>query len=236
MDIAENVRLVRQRIELAAQRAGRDASDIRLVAATKTNPAERVREAIAAGVDACGENRAQEMLEKLEQGAYEGAPLHFIGHLQKNKVRQVVGRVQLIESVDSLELMQLISSRAESLGIKQEILIELNIAGEQAKTGAEPELLPEMLELASRLDGILVRGLMAIPPISHEKGENRPYFSRMHQLFVDNVKKKYNNVSMDFLSMGMSGDFEDAITEGANMVRVGTAIFGLRNYSPEVKI
>lgn len=236
MEIAENVKHIKQRIADAARLAGREPGEIMLVAATKMNTADRVREAIAAGVDACGENRVQEMTEKLAENAYEGAPLHFIGHLQKNKVKQVVGKVQLIESVDSPELMRLISARAAALGIRQEILLELNIGGEQAKTGAPVELLSEMLELASELDGIFVRGLMAIPPISPEKGANRPYFRRMRQLFVDNMKKKYNNVSMDFLSMGMSGDFEDAIAEGANMVRVGTAIFGMRNYAPEVKI
>ncbi len=236
MGIAENVNYIRQRMEAAALEAGTDPEGILLVAATKMNMAERVREAITAGVDACGENRVQEMTEKLAVNAYDGVPLHFIGHLQKNKVKQVVGRVQLIESVDSLELMRLISARATALGIRQEILLELNIGGEQAKTGAPVGLLPEMLELASELDGIFVRGLMAIPPISSEKGANRPYFSRMRQLFVDNMKKKYNNVSMDFLSMGMSGDFEDAIAEGANMIRVGSAIFGMRNYAPEVKI
>ena len=236
MEIAENVRNVKRRIAEAAQSAGRDPGEIMLVAATKMNTSGRVREAIAAGVDACGENRVQEMTEKLAENAYEGAPLHFIGHLQKNKVKQVVGKVQLIESVDSPELLRLISARAVSLGIRQEILLELNIGGEQEKTGAPVGLLPQMLELAGELDGVFVRGLMAIPPISSEKGANRPYFSRMYQLFVDNMKKKYNNVSMDFLSMGMSGDFEDAIAEGANMIRVGTAIFGLRNYAPEVKI
>lgn len=234
MGIAENVIEVKQRIADAALLAGRDPAEIKLVAATKMNSADRVREAIAAGVDACGENRVQEMTEKLAENAYAGAPLHFIGHLQKNKVRQTVGRVQLIESVDSPELMRLISARAQTLGIRQDILLEINIAGEAAKSGAPCGLLPEMLELADGLDGIFVRGLMAIPPISTKKGENRPYFSRMRQLFVDNMKKKYNNVCMEFLSMGMSGDFEDAIAEGASMVRVGTAIFGKRNYSPEV--
>jgi hypothetical protein len=228
-DISENVRLVRERMERAQSRAG-VSGKVQLVAATKMNSAERVALAIAAGVDACGENRVQEMTEKLSQGAYVGAPLHFIGHLQKNKVNKVVGNVDLIESVDSPELLRLISARAKALGLRQEVLLELSLAGEAAKTGAPVDTLPQLLEAAEALDGIFVRGLMTVPPISTKEGENRPYFAALYKLFVDIGRKKYNNVSMDFLSMGMSGDFEDAILEGANAVRVGSAIFGNRDY------
>lgn len=225
MSIAENVRALRERIDAAAQ--GRR---VLLVAASKMNDAGRVREAIAAGVDACGENRVQELLEKREANAYEGAPLHFIGHLQKNKVKYVVGAVDLIESVDSLELMRLISARAEKLGVRQNVLLEINIGAEAAKSGFEAEKIGEALELAGSLPGIFVRGLMAIPPVPGFAGENRPYFARMNELFIDIGAKKYDNVSMDYLSMGMSADFEDAIAQGANMVRLGSAIFGARNY------
>lgn len=231
MSISENVAAVRERIAGAAKAAGRDPSSILLVAATKMNDAERVRQAVAAGVDACGENRVQELLEKKDQGAYEGAALHFIGHLQQNKVNKVVGQCSLIESVGSVELLERISTRAEALGIVQDVLLEVNIGGETAKSGLPPETLSAALEAASGLTGVRVRGLMSIPPVSLEKGGSRPYFKSMFQLFVDNSIKKYDNVSMEFLSMGMSGDFEDAVSEGANVVRVGSAIFGERHYA-----
>ena len=225
MDIEQNVSEVKQRIRAAAG----DRSVI-LVAATKMNDAETIQRAIAAGIDASGENRVQEMMEKREQGAYEGAPLHFIGSLQNNKVKFVVGNCDLIHSVNSASLLTAINKRAAALGIVQDVLLEVNIAREESKTGFLPELLPELLETAAELGSIRVRGLMAIPPIQKKVGENRRYFAQMHQLFIDIGAKKYDNVFMDFLSMGMSDDFEDAILEGANMVRVGTAIFGRRSY------
>ena len=230
MTIAENVALVRKNIAEAAARAGRDPSGILLVAASKTNDASRVREAIAAGVDACGENRVQEMLEKAALGAYEGAPLHFIGHLQKNKVKFVVGLAALIHSVDSVELLQQISRTAERKGLVQDVLMEINIGAEPSKSGFAPEELPAALAAAAALPGVRVRGLMAIPPICVSGEENHQYFVRMRQLFIDNCEKKYDNVCMDFMSMGMSGDYETAVECGANMVRVGTAIFGERHY------
>ena len=225
--IAENVRTVRENI--AAALAG-DARRVLLVAATKMNDAPRVRAAIAAGVDACGENRVQEFLEKDALGAYEGCPKHFIGHLQRNKVNKLVGRVDLIQSVDSAELIALIDRRAAALGLTQDVLIEISVAGEEQKSGVPPAELPALLEAASRCAGVRVRGLMCVPPILAPGGSYRPYFSLMHQLFVDNSCKKYDNVFMDFLSMGMTDDYTDAVAEGANMVRVGSAIFGRRHY------
>ena len=225
MNIEENVRKVQENIRAAAK--GRE---VILVAATKMNDADTIRRAIAAGIDASGENRVQEMMDKLGQGAYEGAPLHFIGSLQKNKVKFVVGNCDLIHSVNSVSLLEAINKRAMALGIVQDVLLEINIAKEDSKTGFLPELLPEFLETAGNLPGIRIRGLMAIPPIPKKIGENRLYFAQMRELFIDIGTKKYDNVSMDFLSMGMSNDFEDAISEGANVVRVGTAIFGARNY------
>ncbi len=230
MTITENVALVKERIAAAAARAGRDPGEILLVAASKTNGADRVREAIAAGVDACGENRVQEMLEKAALGAYEGAPLHFIGHLQKNKVRHVVGLCSLIHGVDSLELLRQIDREAAKRSLTQELLLEINVGAEASKSGFAPEELPAALAAAGDLKNIVVRGLMAIPPICENGEENRRYFVRMRQLFIDNCEKKYDNVRMDFMSMGMSGDFETAIECGANIVRVGTAIFGARVY------
>ena len=225
MSIAENIKIIRAVIDGVRPQGG-----VTLVAATKMNDASRVREAIAAGVDACGENKVQEFLEKDALGAYAGAPKHFIGHLQRNKVNKIVGRVDLIQSVDSAELLTLIDRRARTLGIVQDILIEISIAGEEQKSGISPTELPGLLAFASTLEGLRVRGLMCVPPIQENIGDNRPYFAQMKQLFVDNSGKKYDNVSMDFLSMGMTDDYPEAIEMGANMVRIGSAIFGARNY------
>lgn len=230
MSIAENVALVRENIARAAIVAGRDPKEIRLVAASKMNDTERVRQAIAAGVDACGENRVQEMAEKNARGAYEGCPLHFIGHLQRNKVKQVVGVAELIHSVDSLPLLAAIDAAARAKGVKQQLLLEVNVAGEQSKSGFRPEEIGAVLEKSGEFSSIWVRGLMAIPPICALPEENRPYFTVMKQLFIDNWQKKYDNVSMDFLSMGMSGDYTEAVACGSTMVRVGAAIFGARVY------
>ena len=231
MSIAENVRTVREKMNAAALAAGRRPEEILLVAATKMNSADRVREAVAAGVDICGENRVQELLEKQAQGAYAGVPLHFIGHLQKNKVRQIVGLAELIHGVDSLALLEVIHRCAAGKGLVQDVLLEVNIGGETSKSGFRPEEIAAALEAASGFGAVRVRGLMAIPPICVLPEENRPFFQKMKQLYVDNGEKKYDNVSMDFLSMGMSGDYTEAIACGANMVRVGTAIFGARDYS-----
>ncbi len=230
-EIARNVANIKAEIARAAKEAGRDPGEIRLVAATKTNPAEAVRAAIAAGVDICGENRVQEMLEKNSQGAYAGVPLHFIGHLQKNKVKQVVGLCGLIHSVDSIPLLREISRVAEKKGLTQDVLLEINIGGEESKTGFDPDNLEDALAEASRIPFVCVRGLMAIPPACDFPEENRPFFLKMNKLFVDNGRKKYDNVRMDFLSMGMSGDYPEAVRCGANLVRVGSGIFGPRHYT-----
>ena len=230
MDITESVARVKANIAAAAEKADRRPEDIYLVAASKMNDSGRVREAIAAGIRICGENRVQEMVEKQAQGAYEGAELHFIGHLQKNKVKQVVGLASLIQSADSLELIRLIDKTALSRGIIQDILLEVNIGAEASKSGFSPEELPSALDSIARLDAVRVRGLMTIPPICSSRQEIEPYFVQMKQLFIDICGKKYDNIRMDFLSMGMSADYETAIACGANMVRVGSAIFGKRIY------
>ena len=228
IQIEDNVARIRERMERVA--GGRP---VTLVAATKMNDAQAVHRAIAAGVDACGENRVQEMMEKLGQNAYTGAPLHFIGSLQKNKVKFVVGNCDLIHSVNSVDLLEAIAKKAASLDIVQDVLLEINIAGETSKTGFLPEYLPQLLESAGKFPSVRVRGLMAIPPKAEKTGENRRYFAQMRELFIDIGAKKYDNVTMDFLSMGMSDDFEDAIAEGSNMIRVGSAIFGPRNYGSQ---
>ena len=229
MELKDRIKQVQDRITAAALAAGRDPEEITLCAATKVQTDDTIRAAIAAGVTVCGENRVQEMTAYLAAGAYAGAKLHFIGHLQTNKVKQVVGKVDLIESVDSERLLRAIDDQAARLGIVQDVLLEVNVAGEESKGGVCVEELPTLAELAGTLEHVCLRGLMAIPPISHEPGANIPYFSTMRQLFVD-IKGKMSDNQNRFmcLSMGMSGDFEDAIAQGATLVRVGTALFGQR--------
>ena len=228
-NIADNIKRVREVIAEAAIRTGRDPAAITLVAASKMKPAEMVKLAVAAGIDAVGENRVQEMLEKHEQDAYNGVPLHFIGHLQSNKVRQIVGVCDLIESVGSEALVESIGKRAVSLGITQKVLIEVNIGRESQKSGILPEQTAEILQLASKTAGIMVFGLMAVPPISDKNEANCNCFDAMFNLFIDMSTNKYDNVSMKFLSMGMSDSYVEAILAGSNMVRIGTAIFGERS-------
>lgn len=231
MDLKENIARVRAQLDEAARAAGRDPSQVTLLAATKTQGQEAIRAAIRAGVTVCGENRVQELTAHLEADAYAGAEVHFIGHLQTNKVRYVVGRTALIHSVDSERLLRAIDSQADKLGIVQDILLEVNVAREESKGGCLPEALPALAELAAGCPHVRLRGLMAIPPVSTVSGANRKYFAQMRHFLVDIIGKMSDNYSvMDCLSMGMSGDYEDAIAEGATLVRVGTALFGPRPY------
>ena len=232
--ITDNVRRVRDEIAEAAVRAGRKPEEVLLVAASKTKDAEAVKEAIRAGVDACGENRVNEFLEKDALGAYEGSPKHFIGRLQHNKVRLITGKVDLIQSVDSPELLELLEKRAALLDTVQPILIQVNIGREESKGGFPPEAADEAVAKASSLPHLRPEGLMAIPPAWETAGgawpgaKKYPYFDEMYQLYIDIRGKKYDNTHIWCLSMGMSGDFAQAIVSGANMVRVGSAIFGAR--------
>ncbi len=228
--IHENVQTIRAAMARAAEAAGRDPKEILLCAATKMNDADAVRQAVAAGVDCCGENRVQELLEKQPQGAYEGVPVHFIGHLQTNKVKQVVGRVDCIQSVDRLPLLECIQKEAAKQGIVQDILLEVNVGGEASKSGFTVDEAAAVAARMGEFPAVHLRGLMAIPPISQNPGDNCKFFAQMRNLFVDIKGKKCDNVSMDCLSMGMSDDFTDAIAEGSTMIRVGTAIFGARHY------
>ena len=230
MSIAENIASIRSRIDAAARETGRTGAEITLVGASKMNDAAACRQAIAAGIDVLGENRVQEMTAKLSDNAYEGAPLHFIGHLQRNKVRQVVGKAALIQSVGSEALLLEIEKEAAKQDLVQDILLEVNIGGEEAKSGFSPEELPAAAETAAQLAHVRVRGLMTIPPADATREENMVYFRKVQALYVDINAKVYDN-KMEYLSMGMSGDFEDAIRAGSNMVRVGTAIFGQRYYT-----
>ena len=233
MSIAENVARIRSEMEAAALACGRDPKEIQLCAATKMNDADAVRQAIAAGVDCCGENRVQELTVKLAQNAYEGAPVHFIGHLQTIKGKQVVGKVDLIQSVDSERLLRAIDKEASKQGIVQNILLEVNVGEEASKSGFAAEDILPLMEKSAEFPNICIKGLMAIPPISHNSGENLKFFQKMFHLSVDISAKKYDNVMVDCLSMGMSGDYRDAIACGSTMIRVGTAIFGARNYAKD---
>ena len=239
MDLERNIRLVQQRIADAARRAGRDPASVALCAATKTQTDETIRAAIAAGIQVCGENRVQELTAHLEHGAYAGArEVHFIGRLQTNKVNKVVGRVDLIHSVDSLHLLQAIEKQADKLGLVQDILLEVNVAGEESKGGAAPEELEELALLAAKMDHIRLRGLMAIPPAAARPEDSAPFFEKMRQFSVD-IKGKIadNKNTMDCLSRGMSADYEQAVLQGATLVRVGSALFGPRpGYAPHCSL
>ena len=230
MTITEHIAAVRREMAEAARESGRSERDIFLVGASKMNDAAACQEAIAAGVDALGENRVQEMTAKLAQNAYDGAPLHFIGHLQRNKVRQVVGKAALIQSIGSEALLREVEKEAARQQLVQDILLEVNIGGEEAKSGFAPESLEQAAEEGKKCANVRVRGLMCIPPVAEGEHGSLPYFEKVHALFVDINAKLYDN-TLDILSMGMSGDYEDAVRAGATMVRVGTAIFGARNYT-----
>ncbi|MCD7806753.1 MAG: YggS family pyridoxal phosphate-dependent enzyme [Lachnospiraceae bacterium] len=228
--IKANIDQLQSRIDRAAVKAGRDPKEITLLAATKMNSAERVQAAISAGIRCCGENRVQELLDKYEQNAYAGSDLQFIGTLQTNKVKYLIGKVSLIQSVGSIHLGKAIAKEAAKKDIRQDILMEVNIGREEAKSGILPEDLFLAVEELSALPSLHIRGLMAIPPIADFKNGNTPYFQQMRQLYEKLGTLQSPNVHMDYLSMGMTDDFEEAIACGSNMIRLGTAIFGKRNY------
>ena len=228
--VADNVAYIRSEMSAACHRAGRPADSVQLLAVTKTVSPEKINAAIQCGINQIGENRVQEFLKKRDDLLLDGVRTHLIGHLQTNKVRQIVGQVDMIESVDSLRLAKAISDRSDALRIITPILVEVNIGGEDAKSGIEPENLEGLLHEVSALSGIKVQGLMTIPPILHTECEKREIFSKMYQLFVDIKAKKIDNIDMQELSMGMSGDFREAILEGATIVRIGSALFGERQY------
>lgn len=229
MSIAENLAEVERRITAAAERSGRNREDITLVAVTKTHPVEMMNEAIRLGAADIGENKPQEIRDKYD----DVLPVkwHLIGHLQTNKVKYVIDKVCLIHSVDSIKLMDEIERQAKKCGISADILIQINISGEETKSGISEDELDDLLKHASKLDNVRVKGLMTIMPKTDNPCDNIIYFDKMRQLFIDRKQNICDNVNMVYLSMGMSGDFETAIEHGANMVRVGSAIFGERDYS-----
>lgn len=229
-EVAQNVQKIAQDVREAALQAGRDPSEVQVMAVTKTVDPVLVNAAIGAGITLLGENKAQELCAKYDSYHKDGVQIHFIGHLQTNKVRQIVDKVSMVESVDSVKLAREIDRHCAAIGKVMDVLLEVNIGREENKTGIFPELLPVLLEEAGKLEHIRVRGLMTIPPVCETEEEVLQYFSQMRQLFIDIKQKKYDNISMEILSMGMSADYLAAVRCGSNIVRIGTAMFGQRNY------
>ena len=227
--VSANVAKVREQMKEAAERAGRDPGEITLVAATKVQTSDTIRNAIKAGITVCGENRVQELVAHLEDNAYEGAKVHFIGHLQTNKVKFVVGKVDMIESIDSVHLMDAVEKQAAKVDVVQDIMLEVNIGDEESKGGAAKEDVLALARHALECPHLRLRGIMCIPPATASEEENRGFFQETSQLFID-IKDELgdNGSNIDCLSMGRSGDYPLAIEEGSTMVRVGTALFGAR--------
>lgn len=228
--VGENLKAVRENIAEAAVRSGRKPEEIKLMAVTKTVEPEYINYAISQGIDLIGENKVQEFMSKKEFLNLENCEAHLIGHLQTNKVKKIVGEVSMIQSLDSLHLAEEISNRSKALGIVTDVLIEVNIGGEDCKTGLEMSKLEELIYAVAEMPGIKVKGLMTVPPFSEDSEQARGFFKNMYKLFIDMRSKKIDNISMDILSMGMSGDYCQAVEEGSTLVRVGSAIFGNRRY------
>ena len=225
----ENYRTIEENITAAAKKSGRSRQDIILLAATKTVSPELINYAMESGIEYIGENRVQEFLSK-ENNLSNKAHRHFIGHLQSNKAKDIVGKVEMIESVHSVKLANLIGKLSEEKGIVTDILLEVNIGREENKSGFLKEELTDAIEQIAKIKGIKLRGLMTIPPVCEKSSDAIPFFEEMYKLFIDNRDKKIDNVSMDYLSMGMSSDYATAIECGSNIVRIGTSLFGERNY------
>ncbi len=230
IDIQENIKFIRNRINEAAVKSGRSESDVRFMAVTKTVDPIYINHAIGCGIDLIGENKVQEFLSKKDELRLEKVEKHLIGHLQSNKVRKIITEVDMIQSVDSVSLAKEIERQAEKNNMTANILLEINVGEEESKTGMDKSMFAEIFSEIAEMKHIFIRGLMTIPPICENSGELRKFFEEMYNLFIDIKAKKIDNVSMDILSMGMSGDYEEAILCGSNLVRVGSAIFGPRIY------
>lgn len=226
----DNYTDIKNRIAEACKTAGRDVTEVIMLAATKTVPTAVINHAIESGVDYIGENRVQELLSK-KDGLLPSAHRHFIGHLQTNKVKDIIDEVEMIQSVHSIKLANEISKLCQRKGKVMDILIEVNVGDEESKSGFSCEEVESAILEMSKLPGVKVKGLMSIPPICENISELRQYFANLSKLFIDIRAKKVDNVDMVYLSMGMSGDFEEAIQYGANIVRIGTSLFGPRNYN-----
>ena len=228
--IKENLDSVKQNIEKACNACGRAAESVKLIAVSKTKPVEDIEQAYACGCRDFGENKVQELVEKYEKMPKD-IRWHMIGHLQRNKVKYIVDKVYLIHSVDSVRLAEEISKEAVKKDLTVSVLVEVNVAGEESKFGTSSEEALRLVEEIAKLPGICVKGLMTIAPFVENAEENRLYFAKLKQIYVDIIQKNIDNVCMEELSMGMTGDYEVAITEGATYVRVGTGIFGERHYN-----
>lgn len=228
--LKDNLEKVEHNVAEACKRAGRDRSEVTLIAVSKTKPVDMLQEIYAEGVRDFGENKVQEMCGKMDQMSAD-IKWHMIGHLQRNKVKYIVGRTELIHSVDTYRLAEEINIQAKKKNITVPILVEINIANEESKFGISAEEAILLVEDIAKLENVRIRGLMAIAPYVVDAEENRLYFRKIKQLSVDITNKNIDNVSMEILSMGMTGDYMVAIEEGATMVRVGTGIFGERNYN-----
>lgn len=231
--VSENYARIMEKVSFAAQKTGRESSDIEFVAVTKTVPVEIINHAISLGVSHIGENRVQELASKYEMLSKDGLEISVIGHLQTNKVKQALGMARMIQSVDSERLALEISKRASEMGKTIECLIEVNIGDEVSKSGIGFDEAEELVCKTGELPGIKVSGLMVIPPFDEKIEKTRRYFEKIHKLFIDIGAKNYDNknIAMNYLSMGMSSDYEEAVLEGSNMIRVGSALFGRRNYT-----
>ena len=228
--IQENIKHVEEKIAAACAKSGRNPEDVTLIAVSKTKPVSMLKEAYDYGCRDFGENKVQELVDKWEQ-LPKDIRWHMIGHLQRNKVKYIVDKVYLIHSVDSIRLAEEISKEAVKKDVTVSILVEVNVAEEESKFGTTCEEAYKLVEEIAKLPNIVVKGLMTIAPYVENSEENRQYFEKLHQIYVDIVDKNIDNVYMDELSMGMTGDYEVAVTEGATYVRVGTGIFGERNYA-----
>ena len=230
-EMREAVEAIREKMAAAAREAGRDPAEVQLCAACKTRTADTVAASAALAIDVFGENHVQELCANYDAGAYCGKPSHFIGHLQTNKIKKVLGRASLIQSVDSEHLLAAIEKEAAKAGIVQDVLLEVNIGGEESKSGVSPEQLWPLLDAAAAEEHIRVKGLMAIRPSTTMTPRTAGIWPRCTSCSCRPGERGYQNVKMETLSMGMSGDFENAIREGATLVRIGTAIYGERDYS-----
>ncbi len=228
--LKDSLETVQNNINEACKRVGRDPSEVTLIAVSKTKPVEVLQEAYDAGVRVFGENKVQELTSKMDQ-LPDDIHWHMIGHLQRNKVKYIAGRVELIHSVDTFRLAEEINIQAKKRGIIIPILVEINIGNEETKFGIRAEDTLELVRQTAQLDGVSIKGLMTIAPYVVDSEENRPLFHKIRDLSIDIRNENIHNVSMDILSMGMTNDYEVAVEEGATMVRVGTGIFGERNYN-----
>lgn len=230
LTIKENLDDILSRIKVAAEKSGRKAEDIKLIAVTKTVGVERIKNVYDYGILDMGENRVQELLDKYDK-LDSSCRWHLIGHLQTNKVKYIIDKVEMIHSVDSIELAKEINTRADKIGKKMNILVQVNVSGEESKFGINPQEVDEFIEKVSKYGNISVKGMMTIAPYAENPEDVRDVFRKLYSIYIDIKKKKLDNVSMDYLSMGMSNDFEVAIEEGANIIRIGTDIFGKRDYT-----